>query len=187
MTNAGESANAGLVRLMSAVANDRDRQAFRQLYLHFGPRLKAFVMRGGADAGAAEDVVQEAMINVWRKASSFDSSKAAVSTWVFAIARNARISQLRRQNRPEPDAADPAFAPDPAPEPLDLVAREQEAERLRAAVATLPEDQQAVLKLAFFDEKSHATVAAELNAPLGTVKSRIRLAMQRIRAELGET
>ena len=102
------------------------------------------------------------MINVWRKAALFDPSKAAVSTWVFSIARNARISRFRKQNRPEPDPTDPAFAPDPAPQPLETVSREQAAGRLQNAVAALPEAQQAVLRLAFFEDKSHAAVAAEL-------------------------
>ena len=176
-----------LDELVLAIARDRDREAFQALFLHFAPRLKSYLQRSGADAGEAEDVVQEAMINVWRKAALFDPSKAAVSTWVFAIARNARITHVRKQNRPEPDPNDPAFAPEPEPQPLETVSREQEARLVRDAVRDLPEEQQAVLRLAFFEDKPHAAVAEELALPLGTVKSRIRLAMRRIRAALGET
>ncbi|MEQ9121362.1 MAG: sigma-70 family RNA polymerase sigma factor [Alphaproteobacteria bacterium] len=180
------STRLDLPGLILAVAERRDRQAFQSLFLHFAPRLKGYLQQGGADPTTAEEVVQETMINVWRKAHQFDPSKAAVSTWVYTIARNARITHLRRQNRPTPDADDPSMAPEPAPEPLEEVSREQDAVRLRAAVARLPEEQQTILKLAFFEDKAHSAVAEELKLPLGTVKSRIRLAMKRIRAELGE-
>ena len=187
MTDAGTGEKADFAEMIRLIAETRDRQAFQAIYLHFGPRLKSFLQRGGADPGVAEEVVQETMINVWRKASLFDPAKAAVSTWIFTIARNARISQIRRQNRPEPDHADPAFAPDPTPQPLDIVAREQDAERVKRAVAELPAEQQDVLKLAFFEDQSHSAVANALDLPLGTVKSRIRLALQRIRADLGDS
>jgi len=175
-----------LTEWMRRVAKDRDREAFSNLFAHFAPRLKSYLQRSGSEPLEAEEVVQETMINVWRKAALFDPSKAAVSTWVFTVARNARISHFRKQNRPEPDPTDPAFAPDPTPGPLEAVTREQEAARLRSAVDALPEEQQLVVKLAFFEEKSHAAVAAELKLPLGTVKSRIRLAVQRVRAAIGE-
>ena len=148
--------------------------------------MKGYLQRGGADPDVAEEVTQQAMINVWRKAGQFDPNKAAATTWVFAIARNARIDHLRRQNRPEPDHDDPAFQREPEPPATERIAQEQEAARLRAAVGRLPEEQQAVLQKAFFEGKAHGAVAAELDVPLGTVKSRIRLALRRIRSELGE-
>lgn len=169
-----------------AVAENRDRLAFKALFEHFAPRLKGFLQRQGSDPQLAEEVVQETMVKVWRKAGQFDPVKASASTWVFTIARNLRIDMLRKAARPEPDPDDPAFATAPDPGAFDAVSREQEALRLRAAVARLPAEQQEVLKLAFFEEKAHPQVAEELGIPLGTVKSRIRLAFKRVRTELGE-
>lgn len=174
------------VALMTAVARDKDKEAFRKLFDHFAPRLQGFLMGSGSDPHLAEEIAQEAMVSVWRKAQQFDPDKAAVSTWIFTIARNARIDHLRRAKRPEPDVNDPAFASEPEPQPHDLVSQEQEATRLRRIIAQLPEEQQVVLRLAYFEEKPHSEVAKELDIPLGTVKSRIRLAIGRIRTELGD-
>ena len=124
------------------------------------------------------------MVNVWRKAHQFDSKKASAATWIFTIARNRRIDILRKISRPNPDPNDPAFVPDPQLSSLEVVDKEQEAKKLAKIISSLPLDQQTVLKLAFFGEKAHAEVATELNIPLGTVKSRIRLALKKIRTEL---
>ena len=174
------------ISLLTKIARDRSRPAFQELYQHFAPRVRAFLQGGGSDPHAAEEIAQEAMINVWRKAHLFDPTKAAVSTWIFTIARNARIDHLRRTNRPEPDVNDPAFKPEPQALPHELLSREEEAVRLRTVISTLPDEQQKVLKLAFFEEMSHAEVASQLDIPLGTVKSRIRLALGRIRSVLGD-
>ena len=125
-------------------------------------------------------------INIWKKARLFDPEKAAVSTWIFAIARNARIDLLRKVHRPMPDFDDPAFVTAEEPSAHQLVSRAQESKRLKEMLAMLPPEQQEVLRLAFFEEKTHPEVAAELGVPLGTVKSRIRLALGRIRSELGD-
>ena len=172
--------------LIVAVAKHRDRAAFRQLFDHFAPRLKAFVIRQGLDSQMAEEVTQEAMVRVWQKAPQFDPSKARASTWVFTIARNLRIDFLRKAYRPEPDPDDPALVPEAEPGGFARVAQAQDAERVRAALAALPDDQRVVLHLAFFEEKTHPEIAGQLDIPLGTVKSRIRLAFNRVRSELGE-
>ena len=172
---------------LAAVAERHDRAAFQALFEFFAPRLKAFMYRQGAAADMAEEIVQETMVNVWRKAAQFDPAKASASTWIFTIARNQRIDLLRKENRPMPDMNDPALVPDPEPRAPDVISRRQEAGRLKQVVSDLPPEQQEVLRLAFFEEKAHATVAEELGIPLGTVKSRIRLAFRRIRAELGES
>jgi RNA polymerase sigma-70 factor (ECF subfamily) len=182
----GERAGGEMNRLLAAVADGQDRDAFHALFGHFAPRLKAFMQRHGADPGMAEEVVQETMVNVWRKAGQFDAAKASAATWIFTIARNVRIDLLRKAGRPEPDLNDPALVADPAPAAHDVVSRDQEARRLQAVVATLPAEQREVLHLAFFEEKAHGVVARELGIPLGTVKSRIRLAFKRLRTELGE-
>lgn len=186
MTVADESIPDEMTRLLGAVARDRDRVAFQALFEHFAPRVKAFILRQGTDPGMAEEVVQETMVNVWRKAAQFDPAKASASTWIFKIARNLRIDLLRKAYRPEPDMNDPAMVGDPEPMADDVVSRRQHAGHLRVALATLPAEQQQVLQLAFFREKAHAQVADELGLPLGTVKSRIRLALARLRSELGE-
>ncbi len=175
---------ASAEELMTAVAERRDRQAFVRLFETFGPRVKAYLIRQGADTASAEDLVQDVMLTVWRRAQQFDRSKAAVSTWVFTIARNRRIDTLRRARRPEIDPDDPALVPEPD-EPADrVVETAQRRASLHAAVGELPEDQARLLRLAYFEDKSHSVIAEELALPLGTVKSRLRLAMGKLRAAL---
>lgn len=169
------------VAAMRAIATSGDRDAFATLFAHFAPRVKAYLMQLGAEASAAEDLMQEVMLTVWRRAESYDPALAGVSTWIFTIARNRRIDTLRREKRPEFDPNDPAFVPD-APRPADdAVAAWQWERRLVAAIDELPEQQAKLLRLAFFEDRSHADIAAALRLPLGTVKSRIRLAMARLR------
>ncbi len=169
---------------LESIARYRDTKSFELLYNHFAPRIKAFIIKQGTDSQLAEEVVQESMVNVWRKAHQFDSKKASAATWIFTIARNRRIDILRKISRPNPDPNDPAFVPDPQLSSLEVVDKEQEAKKLAKIISSLPLDQQTVLKLAFFGEKAHGEVATELNIPLGTVKSRIRLALKKIRTEL---
>lgn len=170
-----------LARFVIAVATNRDRNAFAALFRHFGPRLKTFFMRGSMSSGLAEDLVQETMLSVWRKASYFDPARAGVATWVFTIARNLRIDHLRRQRNP----AD--LPPDPEKEPQTLEDALLGAERdlrVRKALSGLSPDQQTIIRLAYYSEKSQTEIASELGIPLGTVKSRARLAMNRLRALL---
>ncbi|MCB9947061.1 MAG: sigma-70 family RNA polymerase sigma factor [Rhodospirillaceae bacterium] len=173
-----------LSRLVQAVAESRDRSAFASLFAYFAPRIKAYLMRGGADAATAEEIVQEVMIAIWRRAETFDAAQATVSTWVFTIARNKRIDLLRRERRAEVDPDDPALVP--APEELaDVrIAAGQDAGRLQAAMRGLPEEQHELLRMAYFDDKPHSAIAEASGLPLGTVKSRIRLALARLRKEM---
>lgn len=175
-----------LSSLIVAVGRDRDRAAFQALFMHFAPRLKAFMQGQRIDPGLAEEIVQETMVNVWRKAAQFDPAKASAATWFFAIARNMRIDLLRRARRPEPDMNDPAMVPDPDPPAHDLISKEQDAARLRRAYASLPQDQQEVLRLVYMEDQTHAQASEALGIPLGTVKSRIRLALKRMRSDVGE-
>ena len=148
---------------IEAVASDQDRHAFSRLFEHFGPRVRAYLMRAGAPAQAAEELMQEVMLTVWRRAVLFDRRKAAVSTWIFTIARNKRVDSIRRENRAELDPNDPAFVP-PADEPADtLVERAQATERLNVAVKSLPAEQLEVLRRSYFDEESHSTIAAAIS------------------------
>ncbi len=176
-----------LSSLILAVAGDQDRVAFRQLFDHFGPRVKAFMIGQPTDSSLAEEIVQETFVNVWRKAGQFDPYKASASTWIFTIARNLRIDHLRKASRPEPDVNDPTFLPEPEKDVITKISEMQDATKLRSVISALPEEQQDVLRLAFFEEKTHPEVAAALDVPLGTVKSRIRLALKRLRSDIGET
>jgi len=173
--------------LLTAIAENRDKAAFRSLFDHFAPRIRGFINRRGSDPEMSEEVIQETFVNIWKKAHLFDPDKASASTWIFAIARNTRIDLLRKANRPVPDMDDPALVADPEPSAHQLIAREEEANRLKTVISLLPDEQQEVLRLAYFEEKAHAKVAEELGIPLGTVKSRIRLALGRMRSELGES
>jgi RNA polymerase sigma factor (sigma-70 family) len=164
-----------------SVAQNGDRAAFGRLFQHFAPRVKAYLMRLGADDSAAEDLLQEVMLIVWRRAPSYDPSLAGVSTWIFTIARNRRIDALRRNRRPL-DADDPAFQMD-GPTPPDAIADAREWEgRIATAIANLPIEQAQMLRLAYFEDRSHSDIAESLKLPLGTVKSRLRLAVARLRA-----
>lgn len=169
--------------LIEAIADARDKTAFAQLFAHFAPRLKSYLLRIGTDDLMAEEVVQEAMVMVWRKAESFDRRQASASTWIFTIARNKRIDRLRRERRPELDPNDPALVPD-AETPADhVVETGQIQDRLRSAIEKLPAEQSELIRLAYYDDKSHSEIAEERGLPLGTVKSRIRLALARLRQE----
>ncbi|WP_349358735.1 sigma-70 family RNA polymerase sigma factor [Stappia sp.] len=167
--------------LIVRVAEQRDKTAFAALFDHFAPRLKAYLMRLGADAATAEELTQEVMITLWRKASLFDARRATAATWLFRIARNRRIDALRRDRSALLDAEDPSLRP-AAPEDQDdeLDARLRE-DRVREALTALPEEQRELIRRAFFAGLSHSQIADETGLPLGTVKSRIRLAFTRLR------
>lgn len=167
-------------RLIQAVARDRDRDAFAALFDHFAPRLKAYLMRSGAAPAAADDFAQDAMLTVWRKAEQFDPSRARAATWIFTIARNRRIDALRRESRPLPVPEISLDSPDPE-RPDDLLQARQDEGRVRAALRSLKPDQIEVIQMAFFQDLTHAEVAQSLALPLGTVKSRIRNAMIKLR------
>lgn len=164
------------------VAQGRDQQAFRTLFLTFGPKVKAMMLRCGADAETAEEIAQETMIAVWRKAHLFAANKGSVSTWIYTIARNLRIDRIRRHH-PVWQAYDDGFHELPSEDELPeaRIAREQEEASVLAALDTLPPEQRQVIQLAFVDGLSHSQIAEKLRLPLGTVKSRVRLAYQKLR------
>ena len=143
-------------------------------------------MRLGAAAEPAEELAQEAMIMVWRKADTFDAAQASASTWIFRIARNKRIDALRREKRPELDASDPLLVPE-QPEEADRVLEvTQEEGRLRRALEVLPSEQAEIVRLAYFEDQAHSSIADSTGLPLGTVKSRLRLALAKLRTVLQE-
>ena len=174
-----------LAALLRRVAQDRDQSAFAALFDHFAPRVKSYMLRLGAQAGQAEDLAQETLLTVWRKADRFDPALAGVATWVFTIARNLRIDALRRE-RPVEALAE--RDEDSGAPPADALLHTEEAERgLRAALAALPEELATLLRLSFFEDHAHGDISARLGMPLGTVKSKLRRAMQRLRAVLETT
>jgi len=178
---------AGLAdELIGRIARKSDRAAFAELFRLFAPRLKYYLMRQGCDFSLAEELMQETMVMVWRRAASFDPRRAAATTWLFTIARNKRIDALRRQHRPEIDLADPALVGDPAPSAEEPVLANERGRRLAEALAALPVEQAALVRLAYFDDRAHSDIAAETRLPLGTVKSRLRLALVKLRRALEE-
>ncbi|WP_264600401.1 sigma-70 family RNA polymerase sigma factor [Rhodobium gokarnense] len=172
--------------LIERVARDGDRDAFTELFDHFAPRIKAYLMRIGAEAGLAEEVTQEVMVTLWRKAAQFDRKKATLSTWLFRVARNRRIDILRRGSDADLPSDDPLLIPEGDPDPETLIDADQRDQRVRAALADLPEEQVDLIRLSFFDGLSHGAIADRTGLPLGTVKSRIRLAFGRLRNALAE-
>lgn len=177
---------ADLARLIEAVAAEHDRAAFTALFDYFAPRIKAVLMRSNTPPAAAEELAQDAMLTVWRKAALFDRTRAGASAWIFTIARNLRIDVARREQRGkvlELESSESLEPPQQPDEEFDTSEREQ---RVRAALTNLTDDQIKVVRLSFFEGKAHGDIARELELPLGTVKSRIRLAMNRLRDLLGD-
>jgi RNA polymerase sigma-70 factor (ECF subfamily) len=170
--------------LVLAIARNRDRGAFADLFQVFAPKVKGFLMRQGLPSEEAEELAQETMVTVWRKAELFDPARAAASTWIFCIARNLRIDALRREGRAAAYRLDLSEEPDaPATPEVEHLLRQRDA-RVRAELAQLSAAQREVLRLAFFQDRPHSEIAELLDLPLGTVKSRIRLALDRLRRAL---
>jgi len=175
-----DTANAHII----AIAERGDRQAFASLFAHYAPQVKRYLLRAGADADAAEELAQEVMILLWRKAASFDPRRASASTWIFTIARNKRIDRFRREKRPEYDPDDPLLVTVEKAGGDSAVAAGQRESRLREALNALPEQQSTILQRAYFEGLSLREIADQEGVPLGTVKSRVRLAMGRLRGQL---
>jgi len=164
------------------IAQERDREAFREVFEHFAPLIRAFLLKsGGGDWTQAEEVTQEVMIKIWRKSASFNSNKASATTWIYTIARNTRIDFIRRSQRNDRkiEIEDIWHEAETAEPLIDLQQRRAQ-QQIRKAMATLPEEQAQVIHKAFMEGKSHNEVAEELSLPLGTVKSRIRLALSKL-------
>ncbi|MCG6903001.1 MAG: sigma-70 family RNA polymerase sigma factor [Rhodobacter sp.] len=167
---------------MLAVRDRRDKTAFGLLFDYYAPRLKGVVMRTGANAASAEDIVQDVMLTVWRKAEQFDPHRAQVAAWIFQIARNRRIDLARKESRPVPEDVHPTDeVEDDAPQ---ILALEQEVGHLKSALAGLQPDQREMIEKAYLGELTHTEISNQTGLALGTVKSRIRLGLERLRHEL---
>ena len=183
-TGSSQDDRAKFADRLVQIGRNRSRAAFAEVFAFFAPRVKSYLIRIGTDPGAAEEVMQDVMLNVWRKAEQYDPAQASPSTWIFRIARNRRVDVFRRTVRPELDAHDPMLQPADTEQPDALLNRAQMDVQVRAALETLPEDQLVLLKAAFYDGLSHSQIAKQFGMPLGTVKSRIRLAFQRLKGQL---
>lgn len=164
-----------------AIRDRADARAFAALFAHFAPRVRAHLVRTGSSPELAEDCAQEALATVWRKAHLFDPSRASAATWIFAVARNRRVDLVRRAKAP-PESL--PWGPEEPPAPPDRLARREDEARVALAVARLPPAQRAVVERAYWGDRSHGEIAGETGLPLGTVKSRLRLALGRLREAL---
>jgi RNA polymerase sigma-70 factor (ECF subfamily) len=169
---------------ISRIADHQDQQAFELLFRYFAPRIKSYCLKLGADASAAEEITQEAMVSIWRNARQFDWSKASPSTWIFTIARNLVIDRFRKSRRPQFDYSDPAFVPDDPLPPDRLIEQTELQENIRHIIDALSSNERNVLMLSYFENLSHFEISRRLSVPVGTVKSRIRLAFGKMRSRL---
>ena len=178
---AGSSAKDDATALLQRIATKQDKAALAALFGLLGPRVKSMMLKLGANDALAEDLVQETFLTVWRKAQLYSTQRGAASTWIFTIARNLRIDQVRRQsNKPYEDLEKINLASD-APGGNVLIEQHQVIDRVTAALTTLSAEQQDVVRLSFIHDLAHAEIAEKLSIPLGTVKSRLRLAYERLR------
>lgn len=167
--------------LLQRIAANRDADAFNELFATYAPRIRSYMLRQGVEASAAEELAQETMLAVWRKARLYAPEKGNATTWIFTIARNLRIDRIRRERvwQELPEGHEEQASDDPAPD--ELVTQTEHAERINAALAELPEEQREVIGLSYLEGLSHSEIAERLDVPLGTVKSRMRLAYRKIR------
>lgn len=171
---------------IKAIAENQDRGAFSRLFRLMAPRIKAYCLKRGSNPMAAEETAQETMIQVWRRASQFDPAKASATTWIFSIARNKRIDHFRKEQRPAITAED-LLQGMPDPVSADEKMETSEIEKILVEnMQGLSTDQIDVIHKAFFEDKTHQVIAQELDLPLGTVKSRIRLALAKLRTSMTE-
>lgn len=170
---------------LTQIAEHEDRAAFTRLFRHFAPLIKAFALSGSTmSATHADELVQEVMLKVWQKAAAFNPEKAAASTWVYTIARNCRTDMFRRLQKFDTPLAAEDFTPEQdGEEPFAQLQSKRSGERIREMMAELPADQTQILAKVYMEGKSHAEAAAELDLPLGTVKSRVRLAIQKLQVQ----
>ncbi len=182
----GETRNDEWSECLQLIAATQDRAAFTRLFRHFAPLMKAFALSGSTlSANHADELVQEVMLKVWQKAAAFDPKKAAASTWIYTIARNCRTDMYRRLQKFDTAlSADDVAPPEESEEAFMILHQKRSRDRIRELIKTLPPDQIQIVAKVYMEGKSHSEVAAELDIPLGTVKSRVRLALQKLQVQL---
>jgi len=174
--------------LLEKVGKHQDRAAYHALFEHFAPQIKYYAISNGI-ANHAEELVQEVFISIWRRSCLYDWRKAAASTWIFTIARNQRIDMLRKLQRRSAEMAVETedlwqIPGENEDEPVTSLHRLMSERRIRESLSHLPEEQITVIAKVYMEHKSHQMVADELGIPLGTVKSRVRLALNKLRVIL---
>ena len=172
------------INAMKQIADHQDKSSFKMIFDYFGPRLKSFLMSSGAEESVAEEVVQETMCVVWTKADYYDPKMASPSTWIYTIARNKKIDILRKSRKAILENIDTAILPPIIPRLEEDIEHDQKFEVINQYLNELPKEQLALLKMNFIEEKSHGEIAEITKIPLGTIKSRIRLAMEKIRERI---
>ncbi len=172
---------AAMADPLDRLSKEEDAGAFRALYETYAPRVKAYMQRRGADAATAEDLAQETLLTVWRKARLYSRERGSAAAWIFTIARNLRIDRLRQQLPVQALADDHRETPSDAPPPDEELHRDEVRRRVQAVLGELPRDQHDVVVLAYVEGLSQSEIAERLSVPLGTVKSRMRLAYRRLR------
>ncbi|MBI1215861.1 MAG: sigma-70 family RNA polymerase sigma factor [Alphaproteobacteria bacterium] len=182
--NAGAAEKVRYEDLLVRVGAAKDRASFVRLFEYFAPRVKSYLLKHGASETAAEEIVQNTFVTVWEKAAKYNPKKAAASTWIFTIARNKRIDALRREKFVDVNSDAPAMENASYTAEEDYATAE-DVNKLNTAIDTLPPEQAALLRMAFFEEKSHSAISRETHLPLGTVKSRLRLALDKLRGIMG--
>ena len=169
------------VELIRKVAETQDQAAFSTLFESFAPRIKGYMIRQGVNPDLAEELAQEALTTVWRKATLYSPDKGQPTTWIFTIARNLRIDRIRRERAWQPLPESHAEQACDSPAPDEVVSEQERSERVREALKTLPAEQIEIVTLSFLEGLSHSEIGERLSVPLGTVKSRMRLAYQKLR------
>lgn len=170
--------------LIERIALHGDRAAFAELFDHYAPRVKGYLGRLGLEPARAEDLTQDVMVAVWRKAASFDRGKANASTWIYRIARNRRIDLFRRERTATLDPDEPMLSPEAEVLPDAALLAGQQGSLIALALAELPPEQREMIKAAFYEDLSHSEIAERTGLALGTVKSRMRLAFEKLRIRL---
>jgi RNA polymerase sigma-70 factor (ECF subfamily) len=177
----GDKKSPDFSMLLSNIGLDQDRNSFAEIFQHFAPRVKSYMVKLGCVDEMAEELAQQTLLQVWRKAQLYDPQKAAASTWIFRIARNIRIDMLRKQKHFFDPDFDLASIEDDQEDAEYKINREQKNHRVALALTDLPGDQARIIRMSFYEGLSHSEIAKQLEIPLGTVKSRIRLAFARLR------
>ncbi len=181
VNDSGRAQAVSFDHLLVLIGKDRDKAAFIDLFKHFAPRVKAYLIKNGMNDSQADELAQETLLTVWHKAERYNPEKANASTWIFTIARNKRIDALRKIYRDDPDIDFDNNDPDLPDQSFEET---EKSEHIAAAVKTLPDEQKILIEKAFFEDKTHSTIANEMGLPLGTVKSRIRMALSTLRKKL---
>jgi RNA polymerase sigma factor (sigma-70 family) len=170
---------------LTLIGKNEDRAAFTRLYRHFAPLMKAFAYSGSTmSANHADELVQEVMLKVWQKSGAFNAEKAAASTWIYTIARNCRTDMYRRLKKFDTSLiAEDLSSAEATEEAFVVLHQKRGRDRIRELMNELPADQAQILAKVYMEGKSHSEAASELDIPLGTVKSRVRLAIQKLQIQ----